>query len=416
MSTLARRVRPAVGAVVLTMFLLAGCGVGGVDEQGTSAPALPAGAALNLAGTCPNKIVIQPGWYPTADVALPFQLLAGDYRIDAARKRVSGSLVVGGRDTGIDLEYRSGGPAVGFQNGPALAYADPAITMVFTNIDEMIATAGTAPMQAVIAPLNGDPQAVIYDPATYPDVYNLPDFKRTSTKILYSGNAQAAFGYLAGTGILSGRQLDGSYDGSPSQFVAARGEVAVQGYATNEVFVYENLPQWGRPVAYKLIQDSGYPNYAGVLAIRPRDKASLTPCLRKLVPILQQAQIELWKNPAPAARRLVKSVTDFNTSFIYADGNAQFGFCQLQREGLVSNPRSGPIGTLEPGKVQRVLDILRPVLAGKTASDLPGLKGVDVPDGLTGGSLATNEFLDPALRLPLAETAYYAGCKERKST
>lgn len=379
------------------------------DTEGDAVPAAPAGDALNLTPDCPATVVIQAGWFPTADVGTPFQLLGGDYKIDAGKKRVSGSLVVNGKDTGVDIEYRSGGPAVGFQNGPALAYTDPSINLVFTNIDEMIATAGKAPMQAVIAPVNGDPQAVIYDPATYPAFDTLADIGQTKTTIFYSANAQAAFGYLVGAGILRPGQLNGSYDGSPSQFVAAGGKAAVQGYVTNEVFVYENLPQWRKPVAYKLIQDSGYPNYAGVLAIRPADKAKLTPCLRKLVPILQQAAIDQWKDPATSAGRIAKAVSAFRTFFQYGPENAKFGFCQLQREGLVSNSKDGPVGALESGKVQRVLDILRPIFSGQKVT-VSGLRPAEVPANLDGPALATNEFLDPGLKLPDEETPYYSSC------
>lgn len=408
------RVRPTIGLAVAAVLALSGCAGGGERDAGAVVPTLPVGDALNLTRDCPQRVVIQAGWFPTADVALPFQLLGGDYRIDAKRKRVTGSLVVEGKDTGIDVEYRSGGPAVGFQNGPALAYTDPAITMVFTNIDEMFAVASVAPMQAVIAPINGDPQSIIFDPETHPDFNTVADIGQTDTKVFFSGNAQAAFGYLVGAGMLRPSQVDGSYDGSPSQFVAAGGKAAVQGYATNEVYVYENLPQWRRPVRYVLIQDSGYPNYAGVLAIRPRDKAQLTPCLRKLVPIFQQAQIDLWKDPKPAADRIVKSVAGFKSFFTYGDGNARFGFCQLQREGLVGNPVDGPLGTLEASRVQKVLDILTPIFTGQKTT-LPGLKRVDVPQGLNAAALATNEFLDPRLKLPAQPAPYYSSCPSREA-
>jgi hypothetical protein len=182
------------------------------------------------------------------DIATPFQLLGDDYKIDEAKKRVSGSLVFQGKDTGVDIEFRSGGPAVGYQNSPAVAYQDHSVTMVFANLDEIIAGSAKAPMQAVVAPMNGDPQAVIYDPAQHKDWNSIADIGQTDTKVLYNNNSRAAFAYLVGSGILRPTQVDSSYDGSPSQFVAARGKIAVQGYATNEVGVYESIPQWRKPV------------------------------------------------------------------------------------------------------------------------------------------------------------------------
>jgi hypothetical protein len=179
------------------------------------------------------------------------------------------------------------------------------------------------------------------------------------------------------------------------------------------VYVYESLPQWGPPVGYFLIQDSGYPNYAGVLAIRPRDKAELTPCLRKLVPIFQQAQVDLWTDPSAAAGRLVKTVAGFRTFFTYGADNARFGFCQLQREGLVSNPRQGPLGMLESSKIDKLLTLLVPIFTGQKAVPIPGLPRTDVPPGLTAGALATNEFLDPGVRLPGSPPGYYSTCAAR---
>ena len=260
--------------VLVAAVLTAGCSAGAAGEGG-SVPAAAAADPIRLAGVCPARIVVQGGWYPTADIALPFQLLGGDWSVDANRKRVSGSLVTDGRDTGVDVEFRSGGAATGFQTGPAVAYQDRAVTLAFTNLDEMIGVSAKLPMTAVIAPLNGDPQVLIWDPKTYPNFGSVQDIGQTDTPVVYSANASTVFGYLTGTGILRASQLDASYDGSPSRFVAARGRVVVQGYATNEPHLYEALPAWGRPVRYALIQDTGYPNYAGMLAVRTGDRGRL---------------------------------------------------------------------------------------------------------------------------------------------
>lgn len=398
--------RPAVTAAVAVLALIAaGCTASSGDDQQQGPAASPAVGDANLANAgCPSKIVIQGGYFPTMDIGVPFQLLGGDWKVDAGKKRVSGSLVFHGKDTGVDLEFRSGGPAVGFQNGPAVAYQDPSINLVFANIDEIIAGWAKAPMQAVVAPMNGDPQALIYDPAQHRDWANLSDIGQTDTKVLYNNASRAAFAYLVGTGLLRQSQVDSSFDGSPSQFVAARGSIVVQGYATNEVGVYEHLPQWGKPVAYFLIQNSGYPNYAGTLAIRPADKDKLAPCLRKLVPIIQQAQIDMMADPAPAEAKVVKAISDFKSIFVYPAPAAQFGMCQIVTEGLVGNPKSGPLGTLEPTKLTRMITALRPALA---------TQHVDVPADLTADTLGTNEFLDPNRKLPLGSPKWSNGCPGR---
>ena len=105
-----RRRRRRAAALAAALALLAGCSGGGTDDPGgTASPPdrAAAGDARDLAGVCPAKVVVQAAWFPTADLATPFQLFAADWSIDAARKRVSGSLVSAGRDPGVDLEFRS---------------------------------------------------------------------------------------------------------------------------------------------------------------------------------------------------------------------------------------------------------------------------------------------------------------------
>ena len=380
----------ASAVVLVAAVLTAGCSAASTGTQ-RSAPAAAAGDPVRLAGVCPGRIVVQGGWYPTADIALPFQLLGADWKVDATRKRLSGSLVADGRDTGVDVEFRSGGPATGFQTGPAVAYTDRAVTLAFTNLDEMIGVSAKLPMQAVIAPLNGEPQVLIWDPVTYPTFGSVQDIGQTDTRVVYSANASTVFGYLTGTGILRASQLDASYDGSPSRFVAARGKVVVQGYATNEPHLYEALPAWGRPVRYALIQDTGYPNYAGMLAVRTGDRGRLDGCLRRLVPILQRAQVAFLADPGPALDRIVRAVAAFRAGFSYDRATAEYGACQLAGLGLVSNPIDGVAGSVDVSKVRRMLAITTPVLTANRTPPRPGLTPTD---------LVTTDYLDRGLSLP----------------
>ena len=57
---------------------------------------------------------------------------------------------------------------------------------------------------------------------------------------------------------------------------------------TNEPWSWaQQVPQWGKPLAYQLVNDTGYPNYANVLAIRPADRGRLDECLHRLMPLIQ---------------------------------------------------------------------------------------------------------------------------------
>ena len=96
--------------------------------------------------------------------------------------------------------------------------------------------------------------------------------------------------YLVGKGILQQSQIDGGYDGTPARFVADDGKVAQQGFASAEPYIYENeVPEWGKPVAYQLIHDTGLEIYSQTMATRPENVTKFADCFKKLVPIMQQA-------------------------------------------------------------------------------------------------------------------------------
>ena len=110
---------------------------------------------------------------------------------------------------------------------------------------------------------------LMWDPKQHPNWQTIADIGQTATKVLYYQGA-TYMDFLVGSGILRRSQVDASYDGTPSRFVAAGGKVAQQGYVTNEVYSYQHeITQWKKPVAWALVADAGYPVYPETLAIRP---------------------------------------------------------------------------------------------------------------------------------------------------
>ena len=58
----------------------------------------------------------------------------------------------------------------------------------------------------------------------------------------------------------------------------ARPEVAQQGFASAEPFIYKNeVKEWGKDVAFQLVHDAGWQPYSGPLAIRTADLDKLKP-------------------------------------------------------------------------------------------------------------------------------------------
>lgn len=350
------------------------------------------GGDVNLKGACPDTVSLLTDWNPESEHGGLYELLGPNPKIDADKKRVSGPLVAhGGKDTGITFEVRSGGPAIGFQTVTSQLYSDPTLTMGYANTDEAIQLSAKQPTTAVFAPLEKNPQMIMWDPATYPDVKTIADLKTKNVKVRYF-NGAAYMAYLTGQGVLDQGQTDGSYDGTPANFVAAGGKDAQQGFASAEPYIYENeITAWKKPIAFQLIHDAGYPIYAAAYSVRSADLAKMTPCLKKLVPLFQQAQVDYLATPGPANDLILKLVDAYNTGWQYTKGVADFSVKQQIKLGLVSNGDNKTLGDFDMARLQKLLDIDTPIFTKQ---------GTPPATGLTPQKLATNEFLDPSIGLP----------------
>ncbi len=388
--------RIAVVALTLTTSLAAGCSAGGAvpGEGGRSAAAAGSGDR-DLRGVCPATVTIQTSWFSQVEHFVAYQLLGAGYTVDAARKRVTGPLVSGGEDTGVDVEIRAGGPAIGFGQVSAQMYADRSITLGMVPLDEAIQNSKDQPVTGVMAPYDVDPLVLMWDPARHPDFSSIGDIGRTDTRVLFFSGERTYMDYLLGTGQLRQSQVDGSYDGSPDRLVASRGELVVQGFATSEPWKWENeVPAWGKPLQYALVADSGYPNYRNLLAIRSGEKAALAGCLRRLVPMLQQATVDFMAEPDPVITTVLSIVDKTRQAYTDSVDRSRHAVDVMRDEGLVTNGRTPMVGdfdTAPGGRVERLLRIDAPIFAGQRKQLKPGLVPTD---------LATNEFLDPAIGLP----------------
>ncbi|TVT62884.1 ABC transporter substrate-binding protein [Amycolatopsis rhizosphaerae] len=373
-----------VPALVTT---LAACGSSSSGSAASSAA--PPSDAVNLTGVCPSTVVVQQDWEPEAEHAAAYELMGQGYTIDADKKRVSGPLVIDGMDTGVKIEVRSGGGAIGFQSVPSQMYVDQSITLGAVTTDAAISASSTQPVTAVVAPLEKSPQMLMWDPATHPTWTGIADIGKSEVKVVVSSGTVYST-LLSDKGLVKVSQFDTSYDGAPARFVASP-ELVQQGYATAEPYVYQHeVPSWNKPVKYQLLSDVGYNVYPEALSVRTADLAKLSPCLKKLVPILQRAQINYLTNPGTANKLLVEAVEKFNDSWTYSEGVADYAAKALKDLGIVANDSSGALGGMDQTRVQSALDTFGPILKSS---------GAKVKDGLKASDLATNQFIDPSMTL-----------------
>ena len=383
-----RSVRLGIAVMAVLALAAAGCGGNG-DEGGSQASGTtaPTDASVSLAGTCPDTIVVQTDWDPESEYGVYYHMLGPNPDIDTNRKRVTAPLVSGGKDTGVKLEVRLGGPSIGFEPVSSQMYKDTSITLGQVSTDEAIRFSAKQATQAVVAPMETSPFMIMWDPGTYPQFNTIADIGKTDTKVLYfEGDTYMA--YLTGTNVLKKSQVDGSYDGKPANFVAADGKVAQAGFATSEPYIYEHeVRQWNKPVKYALVSEAGYPFYPQALSIRAADKQKLAPCLKKLVPIVQRAQVDFLANPEKTNALVLDLVKQYNTGWVYSPGLAAYAI-EKMRSDFVTNGPDKTLGNFDTARVQRMIDIVTPIFTAQNQPPKAGLKPDDI---------ATNEFIDTGI-------------------
>jgi len=381
---------PLAATALAVALLLSACG--GADETGAPAgPAAPpaeAGSPLDLSDVCPATVVLQQDWQPEAEHGSMYSLVGPDYTIDTSAKTVTGSLVAQGVDTGVDVEVRPGGPNVGFQPVPALMYLDDAITLGAVNSDAAIAAAADQPTVAVVSQMTVSPQILMWDPESHPGMTTIREIGATGVPVVTAGDVIPAL--LVSRGIITQEQVDTSYEGTPARFVSDP-SILQQGFATAEPYVYQNeIGEWARPVGYEPLANHGYSIYPEPLAVRADKLDELRPCLQKLVPILQQSQIDYLANPGPTNRLIVELVEAYQTGWTYSEGVAEFSArAQVEQGFVVNDPASGVFGQFDPARMQEIVSTFGPILQSQGTI-------TSVPDA---ESLYTNEFIDPNIRM-----------------
>jgi hypothetical protein len=385
-----RRLRLGMTVLLAAALTAAGCTFG--DDQPDTATRPASGTAaggdrLDLKGVCPDPVVIQTDWFPETEYGVYYHLLGPNPKIDVKRKAVSGPLVAEGQETGVQLEVRSGGPATDFKLVSEQMYTDRSITLGQVNTDEAIRFSAQQPTLAVAAPMEISPFMIMWDPETYPEFNIIADIGQTDAKVLYF-EGDTYMEYLIGSGILRREQVDGSYDGSSTKFVGAGGAAAQAGFATSEPYIYANdVKEWNKPLSYALVNDTGYPFYPQALSIRTADKQKLAPCLEKLVPIVQRAQVDFLQDPGRTNAFIIETVKAYNTFWTYSTGLANYAITKM-RQDFVNNGTDRTLGNFEADRVQRLIDIVTPILVGQRHPPKPGLRPQD---------LYTNEFIDPSI-------------------
>ena len=264
----------ALALVVAFGAVAAACGS---DDDNSSEPATTDGEAV-----CPQNLVIQTDWWPETEHGGTYQLIGAGGESDASLFTYSGPIdpayAVGGIET---VEIRAGGDAIEFQPVPAVMMTDQDITLGYVNSDDIIERSPTVEVTAVAATLEINPQIFMWDPEQLDiDLDNPESIKDTGVRLLHFPTATYVEWMIA-NGFLDEGQSDPNYGGAPDQWVADAGNFMQQGFATNEVFKYENLIDWKdgapAPVDYAIIHELGWQPYPAAYSCSRNGSTSCRP-------------------------------------------------------------------------------------------------------------------------------------------
>ena len=347
----------------------------------------PAPAPADLSAVCPSPLVIQTDWFPEAEHGAMYSLIGEGYTVDTDNLVVSGPGVgAGGAPLGIDIEVRTGGPAIGYAAPRVQMYTDDSIHIGYTSTDNQVTNWADLPLVAVMAPLDINPQIIMWDADTYPDVNTIADIGEQGIPVnIFAGGGFSDF--FVAQGLWSADQVDASYDGSPARFIA-EGDLAQQGFASAEPYKYEFVfEEYGKAPRFQLLHDAGFQIYSQALGVKPTELENLRPCLEQFVPIAQQAAVDFAASPDRANAIIIDAVAQYDSFWTYDEGVANYAVETMNTLGLHGNGGDGIVGNMDESRFQTIIEDTRAI-------------GLDAPDDLVASDMFTNEFIDTSIGFP----------------
>lgn len=329
---------------------------------------------------CPSELVIQTDWFPELEHGGTYQLIGPDGTADMDTVSYSGPVqeqyAVGGLET---LTIRT----VNFDKLNASVLADGDADMAYITTSDIIKDSAAIPLVAIAKTLDQDPQMVMWDPEQN-DIQSPEDIAASGAQVLHFPET-SYIDYMIAEGFMTEDQSNPSYDGSDSAWVADGGDFVQQGFATNEVYKYENDIAWkdGGPadVSFFTVGDLGFENYPAAITMLQSRVEELDECLRVLVPTMQQAWIDFLADPTPITDRMITINEEHDGFWSLSEGLNEAGMERIESDGYAVNSPDGTYCSFDEERLQDLYDILAPIYDEQ---------GTEVADGIDG--IFTNEY------------------------
>jgi hypothetical protein len=348
-----------------------------------------------LRDVCPNPLVIQADWLAQAEHGALYQLIGAGGEM--SRGRYGGPL----GSTGIDLVILQGGAGIGLGDGEtsysALYMGNSRARLrphlALHDLDNAIIFSSRFPAIGVVALLDRSPIGLFWDRATYPQGFHsladLQAFARGGQGKIYVSTTRRTFArFLVDNGVAKSAFAEG-YRGDGELFVLNNGRWLNQGSATNEVLQFSRGRKWARPIDHITLGQMGYDIYPSMVSVAANRLRELSPCLTRLVPLLQRAQIDYLGAPA--------EVNDLIFRYNQAGLAAPFwktpralldeAVAVQRQRGFAGNGPNATLGDFDMARVDAIVALLRPRL------------DIRAKPNVAAGDIVTNRFIDPAIGL-----------------
>lgn len=348
-------------------------------EGGTETTAAAGGDAV-----CPENLVIQTDWFPELEHGGTYQLIGPNGTADKDTISYSGP---------VQEQYAVGGlktvtiKTVSFDKANSSQLLDGDADMAYIGFGDVIKDSAAIDMVTIMKTLDKDPQMVMWDPAQY-DIQKPEDIAATGAKVLHFPGA-AYIDYMIAKGYMTADQDDPSYDGSDAKWVAEAGAVIQQGFATNEVYKYENEINWkdGAPadVSFFTVGEMGFDNYPASLTMMKSRAEELDACLTLLVPKMAQAWVDFFADPKPIMDAMIEINVAHDGFWGLSEAINEAGLAVLEEKEIGANSADGTYCSLDPERAAGIYDTVKAVYDAQ---------GVEVAADVT--TLYTNKYCEGA--------------------
>lgn len=378
------KARKTVAALTLLTFGAVAVACGGDDEAVETTAAGGGETTAPAADVCPAKLTIQTDWFPELEHGGTYQLIGPNGTANKDTVSYSGP---------VQAQYAVGGlkeieiTTIKFDKANASILLDGEADMAYITMGDIIKDSEAVPMVAIAKTLDADPQMVMWDPTQY-DIQKPEDIKDTGASVLHFPGT-GYIDYMIGKGYMTADQSNPSYDGSDAKWVAEGGSIFQQGFATNEVYKYENDIAWkdGAPadVSFYTVKDLGFDNYPAVITMLKSKADELDACLKLLVPKMQQAWVDYFNDPKPITDRLITINEEHDGFWTLSAGLNEAGLKLIDEKDMAKNSEDGTYCSFDAARVETLYSQLKEIFDAQ---------GVAITDDVT--SVYTNKYCEGA--------------------